>query len=84
MRTTITLDPDALALVRQRMRDESVSFKQAVNDAIRAGLGGRERKEAFHTRTAPMGTPSVNLDRALQLAAELEDEELVRRMRLGK
>jgi len=26
----------------------------------------------------------VNLDRALQLAAELEDEELTRRMRLGK
>jgi hypothetical protein len=28
--------------------------------------------------------PSVNLDRALQLAAELEDEELVRKMRVGK
>ena len=31
-----------------------------------------------------MGVPAVNLDRALALAAELEDEELVRRMRAGK
>lgn len=84
MRTTITLDPDALALVRRRMRDEGVSFKQAVNDAIRTGLGARGRDERFRTRTAVMGTPSVNLDRALQLAAELEDEEIVRKMRLGK
>jgi hypothetical protein len=27
--------------------------------------------------------PSVNLDRALQLAADLEDEELLRRQRRG-
>jgi hypothetical protein len=26
----------------------------------------------------------INLDKALNLAAELEDEELVRRMQLGK
>jgi len=31
-----------------------------------------------------MAVPAVNLDRALALAAELEDEELVRRMRAGK
>jgi hypothetical protein len=27
--------------------------------------------------------PTVNLDRALQIAAELEDEELIRRQRRG-
>ncbi len=30
-----------------------------------------------------MGTPTVNLDRAIQLAAELEDEELIRKLRAG-
>ena len=84
MRTTITLDPDAAALIQRRMRERGVSFKQAVNDAIRAGLGEKRRSEPFRTRTSPMGTPAVNLDRALQLAAELEDEELVRKTRLGK
>lgn len=84
MRTTVTLDADTEALVRKRMRDRGVSFKQAVNDAIREGLVGRTRRRAFRMKTASLGLPAVNLDRALQLAAELEDEELVRKMRAGK
>lgn len=87
MRTTITLDPDTAALVRRRMRERGVSFKQAVNDAIRDGLtggGDRGQREAFRTRSVPMGLPTVNLDRALRVAGELEDEERVRKMRLGK
>lgn len=84
MRTTITLDADTAALVQRKMRDERTSFKQAVNDAIRAGLGAAEQRAPYRTRTAAMGVPSVNLDRALQVAAELEDEEFVRKMRLGK
>jgi hypothetical protein len=84
MRTTVTLDPDTAALVRQRMRERGVSFKEAVNDAIRAGLAGDAPRQAFETRTAALGTPAVNLDRALQVAADLEDEELVRKTRLGK
>lgn len=85
MRTTITLEPDTAALVRRRMRERGVSFKQAVNDAIREGLGsGEQSATPFRTRTADLGVPSVNLDRALQLAADLEDEELVRKQRIGK
>ena len=83
MRTTVTLDPDTAALIEQRMRERGVSFKQALNDAIRAGAAPAT-VEPFRTQVADLGTPSVNLDRALQVAAELEDDELVRRMRLGK
>lgn len=86
MRTTVTLDPDTMALIKRRMREGGVSFKQAVNDAIRDGLtdAGGAQREVFRTRSAPMGLPTVNLDRALQLAGELDDEERVRKMRLGK
>lgn len=85
MRTTVTLDPDTEALIRKRMRERSVSFKQALNDAIRDGLAPHaDTRPPFRTPTADMGVPAVNLDRALALAAELEDEELVRRMRAGK
>jgi hypothetical protein len=31
-----------------------------------------------------MGVPRVPLDKALQLAAQLEDEEIVRKLALGK
>jgi len=86
VRTTVTLDSDTEALLRKRMRDRGVSFKQALNDAIREGLTRQPRtaRAPFRTATADLGLPGVNLDRALALAGELEDEELVRRMRAGK
>jgi hypothetical protein len=86
MRTTVTLESDTEALVRKRMRETGVSFKRALNDAIREGLAPERRVigKPFRTDTADLGLPAVNLDRALALAGELEDEELVRRMRMGK
>lgn len=84
MRTTVTLDPDTEALLRRRMSEHRVSFKQALNEAIRAGLTSGGSGDTFHTVTANLGLPTVNLDRALQLAGELEDEEIVRKMRTGK
>lgn len=84
MRTTVTLDPDSEALVRRRMRERGLTFKEVLNDAIRAGLAPDRRREPFRTPTADMGLPAVNLDRALALAGELEDEELVRKQRTGK
>lgn len=81
MRTTVTLDPDTEQPVRARMAERGVTFKQALNDLIREGVPARRDRVAFTTRTAPLGTPSVALDHALRLAADLEDEELVRKMR---
>jgi hypothetical protein len=84
VRTTVTLDPDAAALVQARMNERGLSFKQALNEAIRAGLAPSKRAVQFRTATADLGVSTVNLDRALALAGELEDEELLRRQRLGK
>jgi hypothetical protein len=81
VRTTVTLDDDVLQLIRRRMDEQQVSFKKALNDAIRDGAAGRPALRTFTTRTANLGVPTVNLDRALQIAAELEDEELIRRQR---
>lgn len=83
MRTTVTLDDDTLVVIRRLMRERQISFKQALNDAIRQGAQRRRAPAAFETRTADLGVPSVNLDRALQIAGELEDEELIRRQRRG-
>lgn len=84
VRTTITLEPDVAALVEKDMRERGVSFKRAVNDAIRGGLGGRRDTEPYVLRARSMGTPAVPLTKALQLAAELEDDEIVRKLSLGK
>jgi hypothetical protein len=81
MRTTVTLDPDTEQLIRRRMRERGLSFKEALNDAIRSGA--RDTSAPFRTETASMGRSSVNLDRALEIAGALEDDELVRKMRTG-
>lgn len=83
MRTTVTLDDDTLALIKRRMAEQGVSFKEALNNAIRDSAAKRPAPAAFSTRVFDLGVPSVSLDRALQLAAELEDDELIRRMRAG-
>ena len=79
MRTTVTLDPDAEQIVRRRMRERGLSFKDAINDAIRSGA--MSSGVQFRTEVAALGESHVNLDRALQLAAALEDDELIRKMR---
>ena len=82
VRTTVTLDPETEQIVRGLMRERGISFKKALNDAIRRGATS-DRAEPFATETASMGEPTVNLDRALRLAGDLEDEELIRKMRAG-
>lgn len=84
MRTTVTLEPDVEALVRETMREQGIGFKQAVNQAIRAGLAPRRRRP-FTQRTYALGLRAgIPYEKALQLAAELENEELVRKLQLGK
>jgi hypothetical protein len=82
MRTTVTLDPDTEQLVRRRMRERGLSFKEALNDLLRQGASSTPNRP-FETEVASLGRPAVNLDRALQIVADLEDDELVRRMRAG-
>jgi hypothetical protein len=85
VRTTVTLEPDVEALIRRAMRERGVSFKEAVNDAIRHGLASpKPRRRLRKLPVYDMGTPLVPLDKALQLAGALEDEELIRRLTVGK
>ena len=84
MRTTVTLDSDTEALVRRMMAERGVSFKRALNDAIRAAVPADPERRTSHTRTRRMGAPSVDLSRALALAGSLEDDELTRRTQVGK
>ncbi len=84
MRTTITLDADVEALVRLAMRERGLTFKQAVNEAIRAGATTRRtpsRAETFPVYD--MGEPLVDVTKTLRLAAELEDQELAARPARG-
>jgi len=86
MRTTVTLDPDVAAKLKAVARERGISFKQALNSAVRAGLGGqRQARSAFKQLSEPMGLRAgINLDKALQIAAALEDEEIARKLERRK
>lgn len=76
MRTTITLEPDVEALVKRQMHERGVTFKQAVNDAIRVGTTRRASSVDSAFPTYDLGEPFVDVTNALRLAGELEDQEL--------
>lgn len=89
MRTTVTIDPDVEALLRQAMRERGEPFKQVLNNAVREGLLRMARKTSkpekpFKQPTFHMGAELVDLTKALALAAELEDLEIIGKMRQGK
>jgi hypothetical protein len=86
MRTTVTLDEDVAAKLSRAARERGVSFKAALNDAVRAGLGaGSPPTKSFRVAPQPLGIhPDIDVDKALSLAAELEDTEILRKLELRK
>lgn len=60
------------------MRERGVSFKVALNDAIRSGH--RPSAPESFTVARDLGEPRVDLTKALGLSATLEDDELARRL----
>ena len=87
MRTTITLDDDVAAQLRRLARETGRPFKQVVNDALRAGLAPQPARSTENPgfATYALGLRSgINLDQARHLAAELEDDEITRKLELRK
>jgi len=86
MRTTVTLDPDVAAKLKDAAHEKGISFKEALNSSVRRGLESTPaRFQPYKVRTRHLGTrPGVNLDKALSLAGELEDAEIVRKLSLRK
>ena len=87
MRTTVTLDPDVERLIKDAMRERAISFKEALNEAARVGLRGKQPKRAqkFAQKTFRMGQgQEFRWDKALAVADAIEDEELNRKLTLRK
>lgn len=83
MRTTLTLDDDLARELRERAHRSGLSFKQVVNETLRAGLARRDadrRPRPYRLKPAPMGELAAGVDPAklLDLADRLHDAEVVR------
>jgi hypothetical protein len=81
MRTTLTLDPDVVRLLKEEEHRQRKSFKEVVNDAIRRGLAPRaERPARRRYRVRPHRSrlrPGIDGAALNRLADELEDEAVI-------
>jgi hypothetical protein len=85
MRTTVTLDPDVEARLREVARERGVSFKEALNSAVRAGLMASRGTREYRTPSRSLGLRAgVDLDKALQAASDLEDAEIMLDLERGR
>ncbi len=87
MRTTVDIEAGLLKRLRIAARRKGVTVKEYLAVVLERGL---EEQPASHGRfrlpTFSMGRPrpSINLDKALRLAANMEDEETARELTLRK
>jgi hypothetical protein len=88
MRTTLTLDKDLALELKEEARRSGRPMKRVVNEALRAGLAARKRPASRRYRLTPVSlggvVPGVDLNKALRLAEDLEDEAIARKLEMRK
>jgi hypothetical protein len=86
MRTTVTLDADVVEQLKSLARRRNLSFKAALNSAVRAGLAAERGGSRAYTVPARQMRlrPGLDLTHALRIADSLEDDEIVRKLELRK
>ena len=88
MRTTLTLEERLFKELKALAHETNAPFKDVVEKALREGLRSMRaapRARPYRAKTFRMGRPTgANLDKALDLAASVEDDELARKLLLRK
>lgn len=75
------IDDELLRELKQRAAKQKVSLTAFLNRVLRLGLSAKAPpRKPYRERTFSMGVPRVNLDKALSLAADDEDEETARKL----
>ena len=88
MRTTLTIDDQLFAELKERAHRHNVPLKQMVNQVLRRGLevdANPQPRKPYRGKTFSMGQPLIpSLDKSLAIAAALDDEEIARKLALRK
>ncbi len=80
MRTTVTIDPDTEALLREEVARTGTSFKTVLNESIRRALARPTKTvtvESLFEAPFPSALDGRNFN---HLSAEWEDEDTVREL----
>ena len=87
MRTTLTIDDGIAAQLREIAHRSGRSLDAVVNEALRAGIANNRIAtcpQPYRLEPVALGpvVGACDLDKALQLADRLEDEELARKLQV--
>jgi hypothetical protein len=84
MRTTLTLEADVARTLKSAAHSRKISLKQAVNDALRAGLGMENKttkRSPFRVKPHSGGfMPGLDPHKLNKLADLLEDESTLAKL----
>ena len=81
------IDDDLLSDLKRRAQAEQLSLTELINRLLRIGIeaaSAPSRRRRFRQKTFSMGEPRADLNKTLKMAAELEDEEIVRKLAMRK
>jgi hypothetical protein len=86
MRTTVTIDDEVARLLKEAMHRQRTNFKEALNSALRRGLTTPATpptsRKRFTVKASNLGLrPGIDPTSLNKLAAELEDEEIIRKIK---
>ena len=88
MRTTLNIDDDLLNRLKQESERFRVPLTTTLDRVLRLGLERLQPEDAeppYQCPTFSMGFPPVpDLDKTLQMAARLEDDEVIHKLALRK
>lgn len=88
MRTTLTIEDSILAELKEESFRSGLPLKTVINKRLQLGLRVEEKQnrtdEPYKSEAFHMGKAYFNLDKAMHLAGQLEDEEISRKMELRK
>ncbi len=77
MKTTVTLDSDVVAMLKDYQEEKQLSFKEAVNSSLRTGLSQsliKEPRKRFVQKTFKTGKAKINPDNISEVLAITEGE----------
>lgn len=89
MRTTLSIEDKIGKALKDAAHRSGKSFKEVVNETLRAGLASKQalpKAKAYRLKPVSLGgvSPGIDLNKALQIADAIEDEELARKLRMKK
>ena len=88
VRTTVRIDDALLRELKEKASAEGTSLTRVFNQVLRAGLRARQKdkrpRDGYRETTHSLGTPRVDLAKALSLSTLLDDGETLRKLATRK